>query len=135
MTEKNTPKVLVIEDDPMLLDMYKEKLKMEGYRVATASDGKKALVRIKQGADLILLDILMPGLNGFEVLKRIKTDGETQDIPVIVITNVGSETTHQDKQFAISLGAADFMVKALHTPDEVVARVEEILKEKANVNA
>lgn len=120
-------RVLVIEDDPMLVEMYKEKLKMEGFRVATATDGKKALARIKQGADMILLDVLMPGLNGFEVLKRIRAEEDSKDIPVIVLTNVGSELTDQDKNFALSLGATDYMIKSLNTPDEVVERIRTIL--------
>lgn len=121
-------RILIIEDEALIIDMYKEKLKFEGYRVTTAMDGKKALTRAKQGADLILLDILMPGLNGFEVLKRLKADKETQDIPVIVFTNMGSELTNNDKNFAISLGAVDYMVKSLHTPDEVVKRIQSLLE-------
>lgn len=120
-------KVLVIEDDQMLVEMYKDKLKLEGYRVITATDGKKALIRMKEGADIILLDILMPGLNGFEVLKKIKSTPETKDIPVIVFTNLGSNLTDNDKNFAISLGATDYMIKSLNTPDEVVERIETLL--------
>lgn len=123
----NKKKVLVIEDDQMLVEMYKDKLKLEGYRVITATDGKKALVRMKEGADIILLDILMPGLNGFEVLKKIKTTPETKDTPVIVFTNLGSNLTDNDKNFALSLGATDYMIKSLNTPDEVVARIESLL--------
>lgn len=120
-------RILIVEDEALIVDMYKEKLKFEGFRVASVMDGKKALTRAKQGADLILLDILMPGLNGFEVLKRLKSDKETQDIPVIVFTNMGSELTDNDKSFALSLGAVDYMVKSLHTPDEVIDRIRTIL--------
>lgn len=120
-------RILIVEDEALIVDMYKEKLKFEGFRVASVMDGKKALTRAKQGADLILLDILMPGLNGFEVLKRLKSDKETQQIPVIVFTNMGSELTDNDKSFALSLGAVDYMVKSLHTPDEVIDRIKTIL--------
>jgi two-component system response regulator CssR len=65
-------KILIVEDDEMLQEMYKEKLKLEGFKVATVSDGKKAMTKIKEHPDLVLLDILMPGLNGFEILKKIK---------------------------------------------------------------
>ncbi len=122
-----TKRILVVEDDPMLIDMYKDKLKYEGFRVSTATDGKKALARVKQGADLIMLDILMPGLNGFEVLKRLKANKETRDIPVIVFTNIGSELSDNDKNLALSLGATDFMIKSLNTPDEVVSKIRTIL--------
>ncbi len=120
-------RILIVEDEALIVDMYKEKLKFEGFRVASVMDGKKALTRAKQGADLILLDILMPGLNGFEVLKRLKSDKETEHIPVIVFTNMGSELTDNDKSFALSLGAVDYMVKSLHTPDEVIDRIKTIL--------
>jgi CheY-like chemotaxis protein len=124
---KDKKRVLIVEDDAMIVEMYKDKLKMEGFRVATVMDGKKAMARIKQGADLILLDILMPGLNGFEVLKKLKSDDETRDIPVIVLTNIGSATAGNDKDLAFSLGATDYMIKSLNTPDDVVERIETIL--------
>jgi DNA-binding response OmpR family regulator len=125
--ELSKKRILLIEDDPMLVEMYREKLKMEGFRVATVGDGKKAIARIKQGADLILLDILMPGMNGFEVLKKVKADTQTKEIPVIVLTNIGTELTDNDKNLAISLGATDFMIKSLNTPDDVVDRIRTIL--------
>ena len=120
-------KVLIVEDDEMLLDMYKEKLKNEGYSIATVKDGKVAMQRIRQGADLILLDILMPNLNGFEILKRVKSESEIKDIPVIVLTNIGSESVDSDKNLALSLGAADYLIKSLNTPDSVANRIKQIL--------
>jgi CheY-like chemotaxis protein len=119
--------ILLIEDDETLVDMYKEKLKNSGFRVLTVTDGKIALQRIRQGADLILLDILMPNLNGFEILKRMKSEPEIKDIPVIVLTNIGSESTDNDKKFALSLGAVDYMVKSLNTPEDVVDRIKQVL--------
>jgi DNA-binding response OmpR family regulator len=129
VTSKIKKRILIIEDDPMLLDMYRDKLKMEGFRVTTVSDGKKALARAKRGADLILLDILMPGLNGFEILKRLKEEAQTEAIPVIVLTNMGSDLSDRDKKLALSLGAQDFMIKALNTPDDVVARIRFLFQE------
>jgi len=119
--------VLIIEDDQMILEMYKDKLKSVGFRVFTVSDGKKAIQRIAQGTDLILLDILMPNLNGFEILKKIKSNPKTKKIPVIVLTNIGSESADNDKSLAMSLGASDYMVKALNTPDDVVNRINQII--------
>ncbi len=120
-------RVLLVEDDQMLVDMYKDRLKSEGFRVRTATDGKKALIRIKEGADIILLDVLMPGMNGFEVLRKIRSDDKSKDIPVIILTNIGSETTDSDKNLALSLGATDFMVKSLHTPDEIIQKIYSVL--------
>lgn len=121
-------RILIIEDDPMLLEMYRDKLKIEGFRVSTVSDGKKALTRAKQGADLILLDILLPGLNGFEILKRLKNEEQTKSVPVIVITNIGNELSDRDKKLALSLGADDFMIKALNTPNDIVTRIRLLLE-------
>ena len=127
----NTSKkrVLIVEDDKILVDMYKEKLKLAGFHVTTALDGKKALPKIKKGADLILLDILMPGLNGFEVLKRMQMDKSSKEIPVIVLTNIGSDSFDKDKTLALSLGATDYMIKALNTPDSVVKKINSILSQ------
>lgn len=123
----NKKQILIVEDDLMLVEMYKEKLKLEGFKVSTVTDGKRALMRIKEQPDLILLDILMPGLNGFEVLKKIKSNDLTNQIPVIVLTNIGSESIDNDKKLAFSLGATDYMVKALNTPNDVVDRINQIL--------
>lgn len=120
-------KVLIIEDDEDLVEMYKEKLRLEGFRVATVTDSRRALNRLKEGADLVLLDILMPGLNGFEILKRIKKDKEINNIPVIVLTNIGSDSIDNDKKLAMSLGATDYMIKSLNTPDTIVKNIHTIL--------
>jgi DNA-binding response OmpR family regulator len=121
MKQKKT--ILLIEDDIALVNMYKTKLRDEGFRVITVTDGRKAITKTKQGADLILLDILMPNLNGFEILKRIKAQPKLSRIPVIVLTNIGSESIDNDKNLAISLGAVDYMIKSLNTPESVVASV------------
>lgn len=121
-------KILIIEDDEMLLDMYRQKFRMEGFSVISAKNGQTAIYKAKQIPDLILLDILMPKMNGFEVLKRIKEDSQTCKIPVIVLTNIGSESVDNDKNLALSLGARDYLVKALNTPEEVVRRVVSVLK-------
>jgi DNA-binding response OmpR family regulator len=120
-------KVLIIEDDQMIIEMYRDKLKSEGFRVLTVNDGKKAIQRIKQGADLILLDLLLPGMNGFEILKRIKSDAETKKIPVIVLTNIGSESIDSDRKLAMSLGAEDYMIKSLNTPEDILKRIKALL--------
>jgi len=123
-------KILIIEDDQDLVEMYKEKLKLEGFKVSTVTDSKRAITRLQEGADLVLLDILMPGLNGFEILKKVKGMKELSHIPIIVLTNIGSESVDSDKKLAMSLGAVDYMIKSLNTPDSVVKNVRNILASK-----
>lgn len=113
-------KVLLVEDEPLLIDLYQERFKEEEFELLVAQDGNEALKKATKGVDLILLDILLPGMNGFEVLRRLKRDLETRDIPVIVLTNLGSEQSDNDKRLAFSLGAIDYLVKSYHTPDEMV---------------
>lgn len=120
-------KVLLVEDEPLLIDLYEERFKEEDFDLITAETGEDALKQAEGASiDLILLDILLPGINGFEVLRRLKSNIETRDVPVIVLTNLGSEQSDKDKQLALSLGAVDYLVKSYHTPDEMV----EIIKKR-----
>lgn len=122
-----TKKVLLVEDEPLLIDLYQERFGEEDFDLEIARDGNEALKKADLGADLILLDILLPGINGFEVLRRLKRNLDTRDIPVIVLTNLGSEQSDSDKQLAFSLGAVDYLVKSYHTPDEMVEIVNKRL--------
>ena len=115
-----TKKVLLVEDEPLLIDMYQERFGEEDFELDIARDGNEAIKKADRGVDLILLDILLPGINGFEVLRRLKKNLDTRDVPVIVLTNLGSEQSDSDKQLAFSLGAVDYLVKSYHTPDEMV---------------
>jgi two-component system response regulator VicR len=112
--------VLLIEDEPLLIDLYQESFGNQDFDLIIAKDGDDGLKKANSQPDLILLDILLPGINGFEVLRRLKASFKTRDIPVIVLTNLGSEKTDKDKQLALSLGAIDYLVKSYHTPDEMV---------------
>ena len=123
-----TKRVLLVEDEPLLIDLYQERFGEEEFNLEVARDGNEALKKADLGADLILLDILLPGINGFEVLRRLKRNLDTRDIPVIVLTNLGSEQSDSDKQLAFSLGAVDYLVKSYHTPDEMV----EIINKRLN---
>ncbi|KKU44028.1 MAG: Response regulator receiver modulated diguanylate cyclase/phosphodiesterase with PAS/PAC sensor(S) [Berkelbacteria bacterium GW2011_GWA2_46_7] len=122
-----TKRVLLVEDEPLLIDLYQERFSEEDFSLEIARDGNEALKKADLGADLILLDILLPGINGFEVLRRLKRNLDTRDIPVIVLTNLGSEQSDSDKQLAFSLGAVDYLVKSYHTPDEMVEIVNKRL--------
>lgn len=120
--------ILLIEDDPMLTELYQTKLEMEGYQVTVATDGEQGVSRAKEVLpQLILLDIMLPKLNGFEVLKILKKTKETAKIPVIVLTNLGGEKADTDKKLALSLGAQEFLVKTFHLPDDIVGKIRSVL--------
>jgi len=121
-------KILLIEDDKMLLEMYSSKFNREGYDIITAENGSDGLKMAKENKpDLILLDIILPKLDGFATLKEIRGDANIKNTPVILLTNLGQD---QDIQKGKALGADDYFVKANHTPTEVVEKVRELLKSK-----
>ncbi len=126
MQKVNQKKVLLVEDEPLIIELYKERFEEENFHLDIAENGNDALKMAGPGVDLILLDILLPGINGFEVLRRLKNNHQTRDIPVIVLTNLGNEQADKDKQLALSLGAIDYLVKSYHTPDEMV----EVIKKR-----
>jgi len=119
-------KVFIVEDDEFLRSLNAKKLEDEGYAVAIAADGQQALDNIpKEKPNLIFLDLLLPGVSGFDVLAKIKAEAATKDIPVIVFSNLGQK---EDIERAKGLGAIDFLVKANFTLDDVVAKIKDILK-------
>jgi len=112
----------------MLLEMYSSKFNREGYDIVTAENGSDGLKLAKENKpDLILLDIILPKLDGFATLKEIRGDANIKNTPVILLTNLGQD---QDIQKGKALGADDYFVKANHTPTEVVEKVRELLKSK-----
>lgn len=130
MDSKNTAakqrKILLVEDDSFLSEMYYLKLKNVGYMVEVAYDGEIALEKVKRTKpDLVLLDLRLPKLSGFEVLKQIKNDKNLNYIPVIVLSNLGEK---EDIQKALELGATDYLIKAHFTPTEVLDKIVEILE-------
>ncbi len=118
-------KILLIEDDPFLLSMYSTKFELEGFKVFVADDGVKGFDAVKKELpNLVLLDIKLPKMNGFEVLKKIKEDLSLKNIPVILLTN-SSQKEERDK--GLGLGAADYLVKAHFMPSEVVSKIKKVL--------
>lgn len=114
--------ILLVEDDGFLVQMYASKLEMEGFKVLAAVDGEKALRIIKkEHPDLILLDILLPKKDGFQVLKELKQDESVKDIPVVVLSNLGQR---EDIEKCFSLGAVDYLIKAHFIPSEVIAKLK-----------
>lgn len=119
-------KILIVDDDSLLVRMYQKKLENDGYIVGTAGDGESALQRAQElKPDLILLDIMMPKLNGLDVLAIFKDNQATANIPVILLTNVGG--SDEDVNRGLELGAVAYLVKAGNRPSVVVAKVKEIL--------
>lgn len=119
-------KILLVDDDPLLVRMYQKKMENDGYEVETANDGDMALEKVaKFKPDLILLDIMMPNVNGYEVLTQLKKTKGTAKIPVILLTNVGS--SDEDVEKGMELGAVAYLVKAGNRPSAIVSKVKEIL--------
>lgn len=124
----DSPHILLIEDDPMLTELYQTKLEMDGYQVSVATDGEQGLAQAaKLAPHLVLLDIMLPKMNGFEVLKALKKDKKTTKIPVIVLTNLGGAKADSDKKLALNLGAEEFLVKTFHLPDDIVGKIRSVL--------
>jgi len=121
--------VMLVEDDEFLSDIYKKKFDMEGFKVTHADNGEKGLEEIKKKKpDIILLDILMPKMDGFEVLENLKKeDSKVKDIPVILLTNLGQK---DDVEKGKEKGAADYLIKAHFKPSEVVDKIKEVLGKK-----
>lgn len=118
-------KVLIIDDDPFIADMYVIKFKDEGFEVATAHNAKDGLKKIQEfDPDVILMDVVMPGMDGFGILEEIKKKGGKLH-KIIMLTNLGQK---EDVDRGVGLGASDYMVKAHFTPSEVVDRVRGLLK-------
>lgn len=121
----NQTKVLVVEDDKFLRGLLSQKLGASGFSVLLAADGREAVDKAKQEKPaVVLLDLMLPVLDGFEVLKNIKADGEIKSVPVIVLSNLGEK---DEVQRALELGAVDYLIKAHFTPDEIIAKVREVL--------
>ena len=124
---KNDKKVvLIVEDDEMISSMYKMKLDAGGYEVLIADNGADGLETAKkEKPDMILLDVILPQLDGFSVLEGLKENEGTKNIPVMVLTNLGTE---EDMEKGKKMGAVDYIVKANLTPAEVINKVAEHLK-------
>lgn len=122
-------KVLIIEDDRYILKMYQLKLSLEGFTVEVAENGKIGVDKVKEFMpDIILLDILMPELDGFQVLEIVKGDSSVKDIPVLIMSNLGQED-HIEK--GMKLGAIGYVVKSQYSPSQVVEKIREVLGVKA----
>lgn len=119
---------LIIEDDVFLGEIYQKKFEMEGFKVSMANNGEKGLSDIKKKKpDIVLLDILLPKLDGFAVLEAAKADPSIKNIPIILLTNLGQK---DDVQRGLDEGAADYLIKTHFKPSEVVDKVRKVLHRK-----
>jgi DNA-binding response OmpR family regulator len=121
--------ILVVDDEPDIVDMLKYNLGKEGYKVLTARSGKAALEQAKQVPDLILLDVMLPEMDGWEVCKQLKSDPKTSSIPTLFLTAKGSEI---DEILGLELGADDYIVKPLSVR-KLLARVKAVLRRMESV--
>lgn len=118
-------KILIIEDDRFLRELMSRKLLSLQFDVVVAVDGEEGLEKIKsEMPDVVLLDLILPGINGFEVLENAKKNPATAKIPVIILSNLGQS---EDIEKGLKLGAEDFLVKAHFTPQEIVNKLKSIL--------
>ena len=124
----NKPTILLVEDDPFLSSILQLKLDKENFKTIRAADGEEALnLLTEQGIrpDLILLDLILPKKNGFEVLETIRQDPTLEKLPVIIISNLGQPS---DIERGKALGVIDYFVKAKLSVDELVNKVKEEIK-------
>ncbi len=120
-------KVLIVEDEELIMDLLKKKLIQEGYEVSVAYDGEQGMEKLRSvKPDILLLDIVMPKKSGYEVMEEMSKDPELNKIPIIVISNSG-QPVELDK--AKNLGAKDWLVKTEFDPKEVVEKVRRLIGE------
>jgi len=117
-------KILIVEDDKFLRDLLERKLEKEELAIKTAIDGEEANKMISEWLpDLVLLDLIIPKIDGFEVLRQAKSNPTTKDIPVLILSNLGQQ---EEIEKGLNLGATDYLVKAHLTPDEIVFKIKKI---------
>ncbi len=120
--------VCLVEDDPLMVRMYERILKFKGFEVTMAFDGEEGLHKLKDmhpKPTVVLLDMMMPKMNGMEVLKAVKADAELKDIPVIVLSNLAGK---EDVDKALQLGAVAYLIKSQYEPKEIIAKIEEVIE-------
>lgn len=122
------PTIVIIEDDLPIAQMYSTKFEYEGYNVKLANDGESGIdLILREHPVVILLDVMMPNMNGMELLNRLQQYPEAQEAKILVLTNMDSAETHDT---VTKMGAVDCLIKAETTPDQVAEKVKELLVPK-----
>ena len=117
-------KILLVEDDPLLIDIYATKFKEKGFDVDTVSGGKNVMETVKsKKPDVVILDIVLPHQDGWEILRQIKEDKDTKDTKIVVLSNLGQK---EEVEKGLKLGAAQYLIKAHYTPSQVVGEIEKL---------
>lgn len=125
MNEETAKKILIVEDESFLKDLLSMKFSKEGIALVHAEDGQEAIdLAKKEKPNAIVLDLVLPSMSGFDVLKKLKGDPETSGIPVVVLSNLGQEG---DVEKGKQLGADEFLIKANFSIDEVITKVHAVL--------
>lgn len=122
-------KILLIEDDRFIREMYQEELKKAGFLVSAYGSGEEGLQALQQNHfDLVLLDIMLPGMNGLEVLKQIKLNLQTKNLKVVILTNLGQETIIKE---GFKIGATGYLIKSSYNPDQIVQEVKRFTQDNS----
>ena len=117
--------ILIVEDDKFVRDLYQHEFEKSGYDIKVAEDGEIALKAVKESKlDCILLDVMLPKLDGLEVLRRVKGDSATKNIPVMILSNLGQDEIIRQ---ALQIGAKAYIVKSLYTPSQVVNEIRGLI--------
>jgi CheY-like chemotaxis protein len=121
------PSILLVEDDPFIVDIYSKKLKEAGFSVEIANDGQEALKKLQeQKPDLLILDIVLPNIDGWEFLRKIRNESSLKDVRVIILSNLSQKSEIEKSK---ELGVIKYIVKAYYTPTQVVEEIKTILEE------
>lgn len=124
---KHPIKVLLVEDDSFISKMYVTKFTLQKFNVLAAADGEEGLRLAEQEVpDIILLDIMLPKMDGWQVLEHLKINQKTKNIPVLMLTNLGAQ---EDIERGLELGATDYMIKAHFVPSEVIEKINRLVAE------
>lgn len=122
----NTKKrIMLVEDEDFIRDLYKRQISLAGFDIDAFSNGKEGILASQQNHyDLALLDIMLPDINGLEILRTLKTNEKTKNIPVVLLTNLGQESVLKEGE---ALGALGHLIKASYTPNQIVDEIKKIL--------
>ena len=126
MSSGKKKKIMIVEDDSFVMDIYQTKLSHEGFEIIESINGVEALNKLAiEKPDMILLDIIMPQMNGLETLEKIKKDERLKDIPIILLSNLSQK---EDIAKGMELGAVDYLIKSHFTPSEVLEKIKNNMK-------